>query len=41
MDNITIGIVAREEEINNTKISAITKNNLKYLDNKCNYLFVK
>lgn len=38
MDNITIGIVAREEEINNTKISAITKNNLKYLDNKCNYI---
>lgn len=38
MNDITIGIIAREEEINNTKIEAITKNNIKYLHNKCNYI---
>ena len=38
MNNITIGIVARDEQVNNTKIKAITKNNLKYLDNLCNYI---
>lgn len=38
MTNITIGIVARDEEINNTKMQIITKNNLKYLHNKCNYI---
>lgn len=38
MNNITIGIISREEEINNTKIEAITKNNIKYLHNKCNYI---
>lgn len=38
MTNITIGIVARDEEINNTKMQIITKNNLKYIHNKCNYI---
>lgn len=38
MKNIIIGIVAREEEINNTKIQVITNNNLKYLVNKCDYI---
>lgn len=38
MNNIIIGIVARDEEINKTKYQAITKNNLKYLHNKCNYI---
>lgn len=38
MNNITIGIVAREEIINNTKVKVITKNNLKYLNNLCNYI---
>lgn len=38
MHNITIGIISRDEEINNTKIKAITKNNLKYIHNKCNYI---
>ncbi len=32
--NITIGIVARDEN----DFQAITKNNLKYLHNKCNYI---
>ena len=38
MKNITIGIIAREEKINNTSFPAITKNNLKYIHNKCNYI---
>ena len=38
MTNITIGIVARDEDINSTKYQAITKNNIKYLHNKCNYI---
>lgn len=38
MTNITIGIIGRDEEINNTKYQAITKNNIKYLHNKCNYI---
>lgn len=38
MNNITIGIIARDEEINNTKMQIVTKNNLKYIHNKCNYI---
>lgn len=38
MSNIIIGIVARDEKINDTNIQIITKNNLKYLHNKCNYI---
>ena len=38
MRNIIIGIIARDEEINNTKIQIVTKNNLKYLNNKCNFI---
>lgn len=38
MHDITIGIVSRDEEINGTKIKAITKNNLKYIQGKCNYI---
>lgn len=38
MRNIIIGIIAREEEVNNKKIQVITNNNLKYLTNKCNYI---
>ena len=30
MNNITIGIIARDEKINETNIQAVTKNNLKY-----------
>jgi len=37
MDNITIGIVARSDTINDKEVMLITKNNLKYLHNKCNY----
>lgn len=38
MTNVTIGIISRDEEINNTKYQAITKSNIKYLHNKCNYI---
>ena len=38
MKNITIGIIARDEVLNNTSMQVITKNNLKYLNNKCNYM---
>ena len=38
MKNITIGIIARDEIINNTAMQIITKNNIKYLNNKCNYI---
>ena len=37
MDNITIGIVARNDIVNDKEVMLITKNNLKYLHNKCNY----
>ena len=40
MNNITIGIIAREEELNNTKMHIVTQNNLKYLHNKCNYISI-
>lgn len=38
MSNITIGLVARDEILNNTNMQIITKNNLKYINNKCNYI---
>lgn len=38
MNNIIIGIVARDEELNNIKMKIITTNNIKYLHNKCNYI---
>ena len=30
MNNITIGIVARDEVLNNVNLQVVTKNNLKY-----------
>lgn len=38
MRNIIIGLVAREEEIDNIRVQVITNNNLKYLANKCSYI---
>lgn len=38
MSNITIGLIARDDKINDTLIQIVTKNNLKYLHNKCNYI---
>lgn len=38
MTNITIGIIAKDEKTNNITMQIITKNNLKYIHNKCNYI---
>jgi len=38
MKNITIGIVAKDKYIENTNYQVISKNNLKYIHNKCNYI---
>lgn len=38
MKNIVIGIIARDDKINNTSVQIITKNNMKYLHNKCNII---
>ena len=40
MNNITIGIVARDEVLNNVNLQVVTKNNLKYIHNKCNYIAI-
>lgn len=40
MNNITIGIIARDEVLNNTNLQVVTKNNLKYIHNKCNYIAI-
>ena len=40
MNNITIGIIARDEILNNINIQVVTKNNLKYIHNKCNYIAI-
>ena len=38
MSNVVIGIVARDEEKNDTMMQIVTKNNLKYLHNKCDII---
>lgn len=38
MDNVTIGIVTTEQIINDKKYECVSKNNIKYLNNKCNYI---
>lgn len=38
MNNVTIGIVSRDKIIDNCNYQVITKNNIKYLHNKCNYI---
>ena len=38
MNNITIGIIAKDNIIDNIKYQVISNNNLKYLHNKCNYI---
>lgn len=40
MNNITIGIIARDEILNNINLQVVTKNNLKYIHNKCNYIAI-
>lgn len=38
MSNIIIGIVGKDKEIDQITYQAITKNNMKYLHNKCSYI---
>lgn len=38
MNNVTIGIITTEQIINNKNYECISKNNIKYLNNKCNYI---
>lgn len=38
MKNVIIGIVGRDEIINETKMQVVVKNNLKYLHNLCSYI---
>ena len=38
MKNIIVGVIARDDIIKDTKVQIITKNNLKYLNNKCEFI---
>lgn len=38
MNNITIGIIAKDKSIDNINYQGISKNNLKHIHNKCNYI---
>ena len=40
MDNITIGIIAKDKNIDNQNFQVISKNNLKHIHNKCNYIAI-
>ncbi len=40
MKNITIGIIAKDKYIDNTNYQGVSKNNLKYIHNKCNYISI-
>lgn len=38
MKNITIGIIAKDKNVDKENYQSISKNNLKYIHNKCNYI---
>ena len=38
MSNITIGIISKDKNIDNENFNSVSKNNLKYIYNKCNYI---
>jgi len=40
MNNITIGIIAKDKNIDNQNFQVVSKNNLKYIHNKCNYIAI-
>ena len=40
MDNITIGIIAKDKNIDNINYQVVSKNNLKYINKKCNYIAI-
>lgn len=39
-NNITIGIIAKDKNIDNQNYQVISKNNIKYIHNKCNYIAI-
>lgn len=40
MRNVTIGIIAKDKYIDNTNYQGVSKNNLRYIHNKCNYIAI-
>lgn len=40
MENITIGIIAKDKNIDNQNYCVVSKNHLKHLHNKCNYISI-
>lgn len=40
MNNITIGLIAKDKSIDNQNFQIVSKNNLKYIHNKCNYIAI-
>lgn len=40
MRNITIGVIAKDKNIDNQNFQVVSKNNLKYIHNKCNYIAI-
>lgn len=40
MSNITIGIIAKDKNIENINFNVVSKNNLKYIYNKCNCIAI-
>ena len=40
MDNITIGIIAKDKNIDNINYQVVSKNNLKHINKKCNYIAI-
>lgn len=40
MRNITVGIIAKDKYMDNTNYQVISKNNLRHIHNKCNYISI-
>lgn len=40
MKNITIGIIAKDKNVDNQNFQVVSKNNIKYIHNKCNYIAI-
>lgn len=40
MRNVTIGIIAKDKYIDNTNYQGVSKNNLRHIHNKCNYIAI-
>lgn len=40
MKNITIGIIAKDKNVDNQNFQVVSKSNIKYIHNKCNYIAI-